>query len=240
VIGLVGLYRPWWVVLDAARMIIRALVEAWRSSWLWPLGMASRFVLHVLITSPWIALWLLVLSVTSITQWTVVGGLVVWAVCELVAAVPFRHPFLVGFATFRRGVALRRRWPRTWGDHAGRTRRVQAETGKEPSTPVRWRPLVDHPRISWLFLPTSPGSVEFLVGPPPDRTFADLANACPALAARIPFVESLEIEFDSDRSSFGVLRATFTGATPTTPAFTTTTTGSDPDDLFGGEDDSWL
>ena len=123
---------------------------------------------------------------------------------------------MVGFWTFRRAVAVRKRWPRSWGDYAGRTNQVQAATGQEPSTPVRWRPLVDHPRISWLFWPTGPNRVEFLVGPPPDRTFIHLVEAAPALAAKFSFVESIEVEYDTDRSSLGVLVITFTSGDNTT------------------------
>ena len=106
--------------------------------------------------------------------------------------------------------AVRKRWPRSWDDYAGRTRMVQAATGKEPSTPVRWRPLVDHPRISWwMSVDTAQRSVTFIVGPPPDRTFAEFAVALPALAARLPWVDSLDLDFESERSSFGRLRVFF-------------------------------
>jgi hypothetical protein len=65
-----------------------------------------------------------------------------------------------------------------------------------------------------LFLPAGPGQVEFLVGPPPDRTFTDLVQAAPALAAKWSFVESIEVDYQSDRASLGVLTVTFTGHDP--------------------------
>ena len=215
-IALRWLYRPWWLVLDGIRMLIRAAVEARRNSIAWPLGMTMRTMAHALAASPWFGLWLLALAFTGLHHSTLVGGLVACVVAELVAVVArlTGHRYVVEFWTFRRAVAVHRRWPRAWGDYAGRTRQVQAETGKEPSTPVRWRPLVDHPRLSWLFLPAGPGRVEFVVGPPPDRTFTDLVQAAPALAAKWSFVESIEVDYQSDRASFGVLTVTFTGHDP--------------------------
>ncbi len=129
----------------------------------------------------------------------------------------------------RRSLAVRRRFPRLWADYAGRTKRVQAEMGKEPSTPVRWRPLVDHPRISWLMrADVDQHSVGFTVGPPPDRTFAEFAIALPALAAKLPWVNSMELDFESERSSFGDLRVYFDDPLAVTVA-------SDWDDLDIGE-----
>jgi hypothetical protein len=207
------LYRPWWLLLDGVRMVVRATVEARRNSVIWPFGMMVRSIGHYLVASPWVGLWLAVLVLVGADRPALVGGLVACVVAELIALAArwTGSPIVLGFWTFRRAVAVHRRWPRAWGDYAGRTRNVQAETGKEPSTPVRWRPLVDHPRLSWLFLPVGPGQVEFLVGPPPDRTFTDLVTACPALAAKWSFVESIEVEYESDRSSFGVLTVAYSG-----------------------------
>jgi hypothetical protein len=202
-----AVYRIWWPVLDLVRLIVRTGVERWRSSWLWPIGMGARLMVHHVIASPWVL---------------VVGGVVVWrpsritlaAAMGLVALVEAglrvgeRRAWLPGWVMCaRKGLAVRRRFPRLWGDYAGRTKRVQAETGKEPSTPVRWRPLVDHPRISWLMrVDVNQRSASFTVGPPPDRTFGELAAALPALAAKLPWVDSLDLEFESERSSFGTLR----------------------------------
>ena len=213
---LIWLYRPWWLVLDGARMLIRAAVESHRNSFIWPAGMALRWVLHTLAASPWVVAWLLVLALIDTNRSTLLYGLYTCAALELVALVArfIRHPVAVGFWTYRRALAVRKRWPRSWGDYAGRTRMVQAETGKEPSTPVRWRPLVDHPRLSWLYLPVGPDAVEFLVGPPPDRTYTDLVTATAALTAKHSFVESIEVDYASDRSSLAVLTVTFTARKP--------------------------
>jgi hypothetical protein len=213
---LIWFYRPWWLVPDGARMIVRAAVEARRNSFVWPLGMAIRWLIHVVVASPWIGVWLLVLVLIEANRVTLLYGLATCAVVEVVVAIARLAGLeaVEGFWTFRRALAVRKRWPRAWDDYAGRTRMVQAATGKEPSTPVRWRPLVDHPRLSWLFLPVDSGSVEFLVGPPPDRTYTDLVTAAAALAAKFSFVESIEVDYATDRSSLAVLTIAFTGRGP--------------------------
>lgn len=206
----IWLYRIWWPVLDFGRLLVRTGVERWRSSWLWPLGMLLRLGLHHLAASPWLVL------VAALTVWrhdraSLIAGALVVAVVELVLRVGERFWAPAAWVMcLRKALAVRRRFPRLWADYAGRTKRVQAETGKEPSTPVRWRPLVDHPRISWwMNIDTSQQSATFIVGPPPDRTFAEFAVALPALAARLPWVDSLDLDFDSERSSFGRLRVFF-------------------------------
>jgi len=168
--------------------------------------MATRWMIHCLLGAPWLIalIWLaarLGFSLAGLASVAIVAAGVELAVIGLPVLAPVR--------TFRLALATRRRLPRVWNDYAGRTNRVQAATGQEPSAPIRHRPIVDHPRISWLFFVDRKGSVEFMVGPPPDRTFIDLAEACPALSARLPFVERLDVEYESDRSSFGVLRVTF-------------------------------
>lgn len=206
-------YRPWWLLLDGARLLVRAAVEARRKSLVWPIGMTLRWATHMIIASPWLALWALTL-VTAPARVTLVYGAAACAVLELVVAAVRPFGALAGFWTFRRAVTVHKRWPRSWGDYAGRTRRVQAETGAEPSTPVRWRPLVDHPRLSWLFWPTAPGVVEFLVGPPPDRTYADLVTATAAMAAKFSYIDALEVDYTSDRASLAVITIRFTGRHP--------------------------
>jgi hypothetical protein len=85
--------------------------------------------------------------------------------------------------------------------------------------------MVDHPRISWLMrADVDQQSVGFTVGPPPDRTFAEFAVALPALAAKLPWVHSIELDFESERSSFADLRVYFADPLATTVA-------SDWDDL---------
>ena len=218
-VRLMVLYRPWWLVLDGTRMLIRAAVEARRNSMIWPLAMTLRWAAHVAVGSPWLALWAVTLLVAGPRRGLLVGGLIACVVCELVALAAKLLPGVggIGFWTFRRGVAVRKRWPRAWGDYAGRTKQVQAATGAEPSTPVRWRPLVDHPRLSWLFWPTTPNEVQFIVGPPPDRTYVDLVSAAAAMAAKFSFVESFEVDYASDRSSLAVLTVRFTGHGHDTP-----------------------
>jgi hypothetical protein len=207
---LTTLYRVWWPFLDVGRLLIRFGVERWRSSWLWPLGMTLRLALHHLVASPWLVL-LAALIVWRHDRLSLLLGALVVVLVELVLRVGerFWRP-ATWVMCLRKGLGVRRRFPRLWADYAGRTKRVQAETGKEPSTPVRWRPLVDHPRISWwLSVDTAQRSVTFVVGPPPDRTFAEFAVALPAVAARLPWVDSLDLEFESERSSFGRLRVFF-------------------------------
>lgn len=203
-------YRLWWPILDLVRLLVRTGVERWRSSWIWPLGMAVRLSLHHVVGSPWLVL------AAGLVAWrldraSVVMSVVLVAAIEVVLRVGERWSSLAAWLMCqRRGLAVRRRFPRLWADYAGRTKRVQAETGKEPSTPVRWRPMVDHPRISWLMrADLDQRSVGFTVGPPPDRTFAEFAVALPALAARLPWVHSIELDFESERSSFADLRVFF-------------------------------
>ena len=213
------LYRIWWPVLDLGRLVVRTGVERWRSSWVWPIGMGLRLALHHLIGSPWMV------PAVGLVVWhpsrgTAVAALLVVALIEAVLRLgELRSWFAAWVMCERRSLAVRRRFPRLWADYAGRTKRVQAETGKEPSTPVRWRPLVDHPRISWLmWADVDQASVRFTVGPPPDRTFAEFAVALPALAARLPWVHSIELDFESERSSFGDLRVYFADSLAVTVA----------------------
>jgi hypothetical protein len=203
-------YRVWWPLLDLDRLLIRVGVERWRSSLIWPIGMALRLTLHHLVGSPWLIAALAFVAwqpsqVTALVAVVAAGGV------EAGLRVGERWSrFASAVMSWRRGLAVRRRFPRLWADYAGRTKRVQAETGKEPSTPVRWRPLVDHPRISWWSaIDVDQRSAGYVVGPPPDRTFAELAVALPALAARLPWVYSIELDFESERSSFGDLRFYF-------------------------------
>jgi len=209
--ALVPLYRVWWPVLDITRLCARALVERWRASPLFPLAFGFRIVGHLLAANPWAALPLTLLWLVGVSRPIVLAGAVWMLAVEAGLRLLERRSRWVAWVLFaRRGLGFRRRWPRRWDDYAGRTRRVQAETGKEPSTPVRYRPIVDHPRISWPFLVNlDEGSVSFLVGPPPDRTFGDLAQALPALAAGLSWVESVELDYETARSSFGELRVFF-------------------------------
>lgn len=203
-------YQIWWPVLDLGRLVVRTGVERWRSSWVWPIGMAVRLLLHHVIGSPWlVASGALVVGRPDRSSVIVAAFLTV--AIEGALRVGERWSRLaVRVMCWRRGLAVRRRFPRLWADYAGRTKRVQAETGKEPSTPVRWRPMVDHPRVSWLMrADVDQASVGFMVGPPPDRTFAEFAVALPALAARLPWVHLIELDFESERSSFGDLRVYF-------------------------------
>lgn len=211
-VRLIWLYRPWWLVLDGVRLMVRAAVESRRNSIAWPAGMTLRWAGHVAVASPWVGLWLLTLTLIGVNRVVLVYGLAACLTVELVVVVARLAGVgaVEGFWTYRRAIAVRKRWPRAWGDYAGRTNQVQAATGSEPSTPVRWRPLVDHPRLSWLFLPVDAGQVEFLVGPPPDRTYTDLVDAASALAAKFSFVSSIEVDYPSDRSSLAVLTIIFT------------------------------
>jgi len=208
-------YRIWWLLLDGVRLLIRAAVETRRNSLIWPAAMTIRWAYHLAIASPWAAIALAVVIATGPTR----QGLSVAAVsCVLVEVVVLvlrltRWSAVEWLWTLRRAITVHRKWPRGWGDYSGRTGQVQAATGAEPSTPVRWRPLVDHPRLSWLFTTTAPSTVEFIVGPPPDRTYQHLVEAAPAMAAKFSFVESIEVDYDSDRSSLAVLIVTFTRPT---------------------------
>jgi hypothetical protein len=216
---LIAFYRPWWLLLDGFRLAVRAAVEMRRNSFLWPAAMTLRWAIHLLLGSPWFAVLGLVLVVAGPTRDRFVYGIIACLVIEAVAQLArlSRHRYVIGLWTYRRTRSLYRRWPRGWGDYAGRTNQVQAATGSEPSTPVRWRPMVDHPRLSWLYLPVAPGVVEFIVGPPPDRTYTDLVTAAAAMAAKFSYVDSIEVDYPSDRSSLAVLTVTFTGRPPEQP-----------------------
>jgi len=214
---LIAFYRPWWLLLDGFRLAVRAAVEMRRTSFLWPAAMTLRWAIHLALGSPWFLVGLVAMVVAGPTRDRFVYGLAACAVIEVASQVArlSHHRYVVGFWTYRRTRSLFRQWPRGWGDYAGRTKQVQAATGAEPSTPVRWRPMVDHPRLSWLYMPVAPGVVEFVVGPPPDRTYADLVSAAAAMAAKFSFVESIEVDYPSDRSSLAVLTVTFIGRRPT-------------------------
>ncbi|MGB5755978.1 MAG: hypothetical protein WBM50_03610 [Acidimicrobiales bacterium] len=203
-------YRLWWPVLDLGRLVVRTGVERWRTSWVWPIGMAVRLLLHHAIASPWFVVAGTLIAWRPARSSVIVAAFLVAAIEAALRVGERLSRLAVRVMCWRRGLVVRRRFPRLWADYAGRTKRVQAETGKEPSTPVRWRPMVDHPRISWLMrTDVDQASVGFTVGPPPDRTFAEFAVALPALAARLPWVYSIELDFESERSSFGDLRVYF-------------------------------
>jgi hypothetical protein len=171
--------------------------------------MAARFVGHHLVATPWLlaAAWLFWRFPSVATAAALAVGL---AFIEVAFRVFQSARFVGDVLVCRKAVAFHRRWPRVWADYAGRTKRVQAETGKEPSTPVRYRPLVDHPRLSWLFLPSGRRSVTFVIASPPDRAFDELAVGLAALSSSVTWVDELRLWFPSSRASIGLLTVNLT------------------------------
>jgi len=211
------LYRNWLPLLGPARFLARAAVEARPKSLLWPVGMTLRSFVHFTIGAPWASIPILFTLWLGLPSWVVLAVLAVGVAAHLaVLAVPAAAPMRCWWWT----IELHRRWPRVFTGYAGRTDKLQSMTGGEPATSIRYRPICDHPRLSWLALPVRPMVVEYLIGPPPDRALSALLPAVDAIAANIQFVDRVEVDYDADGDSFGVLRVFFRGADHDRPHLT--------------------
>ena len=200
-------YRLWWSATEPARLIIRLVVELFlrKSKWML-LPQAVRLVAHLAVGSP--------VTTLLVAAW-LFGPLPFGAVLAAVAPVEgwllYRRWRGTGgrLLAWRLAWKFHRVWPRVWADAAARTQRVQAHTGGEKTAAARQRPVVDHPRMSWRFWIRWP-VVTFRVGTAPGRTFVEFERVMAAFAANLTWVQAVELEYGSDRSSFGLIHVSFT------------------------------
>jgi hypothetical protein len=83
-------------------------------------------------------------------------------------------------------------------------------TGGEPGSPVLYRVVMDHPRLSWSWLWTGPHRIEFLIGPPTGRALDALLPMQVVIESNVLFIDQAVIQYADPGSSFGVLAVTFT------------------------------
>ena len=98
-----------------------------------------------------------------------------------------------------------RTWPIRWAEVAGKTGAVQAVTGGENQQRAASRPVLDAPTI-WPRSLTGSGCL-FRCGPPPGRTFSQLAEVAEQLAASDRRIVSVEVDYRSSSASSGLLFA---------------------------------
>jgi hypothetical protein len=217
-----ALWRLWWVWTEPARLLARLVSERFlrRHTWLWLALSAARLVGHGLVGQGWWAVGLAIVWFTPV-PWRAL--LIVLVVLEVVlAAYRFRvgRPHVVGL--WRLAWKFHRQWPRAWADTAAKTREVQSFDGgaRGESRAAAVRPVVDHPRMPWRFWLRWP-VVTFRIGVAPGRTFAQFERVINAMAANMPWVHAIELEYRTDRSSFGLLHVALADvlATPATPGW---------------------
>ena len=99
-----------------------------------------------------------------------------------------------------------RQWPRIWADCAAKTREIQSFDGGNygESRAAAIRPVVDHPRMPWRFWFRWP-VITFRVGVAPGRTFLQFERVISAMAANMPWIHALELDYGTDRDSFALL-----------------------------------
>ena len=102
----------------------------------------------------------------------------------------------------------RGRWPGDWARPAAKTRAVQAEVGTAREARVTIRPVLDHPKISWLPKIEWP-VVSWWVSPPPGRSFEEFDRMLPVLAANMINVVAIELDYERSTSSIGRMSVLF-------------------------------
>ena len=199
-------WRLWWVWTEPARLLLRLLSERLgrRRAWLWLAFSTLRLLAHQAIAQAWWTLGLLLALLTPVPLLVVLVALVVVEV----ALAGFRRR--VGrphrLSLWRAAWRFHSQWPRAWADTAAKTREVQSFDGSSrgESRAAAIRPVVDHPRMPWRFWMRWP-VVTFRIGVAPGRTFAQFERVVNAMAANMAWVHAIELEYRSDRSSFGLL-----------------------------------
>lgn len=202
-----AVWRLWWVWTEPARLIARLVAERFLRGNPWAsLGMsAARLAGHLAAGNPWGTLGLAVAVLSPVPVLAVAVALVAVEGALVAYRVARGRPHLVGF--WRLAWKFHRQWPRAWADCAAKTRAVQGMDGgnRGESRAAAIRPVVDHPRMPWRFWLRYP-VVTFRIGVAPGRTFDQFERIIAGLSANLPWVHSVELEYRSDRSSFGLLR----------------------------------
>ncbi len=196
------------------RPVVRYVLE--RSWFLRNHLVKARIVAHVLAGNP----HQLIIACYGLAVWDVSNsfpaGVLAWASMVVAAELVLQFvrmrgtsPTLLMLVGWREAWRVRRRWPSDWAVVAAKTITVQAEVGtsEEPKAPP-FRPICDHPKLSWIPEINWP-VVTWWVGPPPGRSFQALEATTAILAANISHCEQIRVEFDRASDSHGRLIMVF-------------------------------
>ena len=202
-------WRFWWISTEPARLSDPAGVRAVHPPQ--PLALARPFnhpprSVTGLVGHAWWTLGLLLSAVSPVPVRLMLVGLVLIEVAQSSATKSSRGSAAHGRRCGGLGWKFHRQWPRAWADTAAKTREVQSFDGSSrgESRAAAVRPVVDHPRMPWRFWLRWP-VVTFRIGVAPGRTFAQFERVINAMAANMPWVHAIELEYRTDRSSFGLL-----------------------------------
>ena len=200
------LWRTWWIWTEPVRLLIRLFAESVgrRRMWLRLFFSLLRIVGHLAVGNPWWAAALVLWFLTGLPFWSALALGVVVEAALLAAGILRGRPLML--SAFRLAIKVHRVWPRTYADTAAKSERIQdreAGNGGESRAPVA-RSAVDHPRLPWRFWVQWP-VITFRVGVAPGRSFAQLERIMAQMSANIPWVHAVELEYRTDRSSFGLL-----------------------------------
>jgi hypothetical protein len=199
-------WRLWWVWTEPARLLLRLVSERFgrRRAWLWLVLSTTRLAGHGAVGHAWWTLGLALVASTPVPLRMVVVPLVLVELALLGYRLRVGRPHAL--ALWRFGWKFHRQWPRAWADTAAKTREIQSFDGGQrgESRAAAIRPVVDHPRMPWRFWLRWP-VVTFRIGVAPGRTFAQFERVINAMAANMPWLHAIELEYRSDRSSFGLL-----------------------------------
>lgn len=185
----------------------------------WPLrqqAVRARVVVHLLAGNP----HQLIIASYGLAIWDAYGsflaGILAWASMAVAAELVLQFvrmrgnsPILLMLVGWREAWRVRRRWPSDWAVVAAKTINVQAEVGtsEEPKAPP-FRPICDHPKMSWIPHIEWP-VITWWVGPPPGRSFHALEATTSILAANISHCQQIKVEFARASDSFGRLIMVF-------------------------------
>ena len=227
-------WRQWWIWTEPSRLMVRLFSEQVlkRRIWIRLFLSACRLAGHVLLGNPWWFAGCLFLAIfTSVPVLVVVGVLVAFEIGLLFAR--WRRGRPLGIATYRLGIKFHRVWARVYADTAGKSEFIQDREGGstgESRAPVV-RSVVDHPRLPWRFWVRWP-VITFRVGVAPGRSFAQFEQIMAQMSAGIPWVHAVELEYRTDRSSFGLLHVSLEDAlaVPQLPTWLTKKDNSDSGD----------
>ena len=219
------LWRLWWIWTEPARLLMRLASERFvkRNPWLWLGCSAVRLAGHGMVGQPWWSASTALVVLTPVPFRPVLVALVIIELVLLAYRLVVGRPHTL--ALWRLAWKFHRQWPREWADTAAKTREVQSFDGSSrgESRAAAVRPVVDHPRMPWRFWLRWP-VVTFRIGVAPGRTFAQFERVINAMAANMPWVHAIELEYATDRSSFGLIHVALADvlAAPSTPRWATT------------------
>ncbi len=204
-------YRLWWQFLMELRPGVRFFAE--RFPRVAPWAVRFRSLAHWVVGNPVQALAVLVGFLVWVRAGVPFLNAAGFVVCINISMGIFHR---VGVDSGSRWVGwceawrLRRQWPSVWAAVAAKTSRVQAEVGtsKEPIASAVLRPVADHPKMSWLPRIDWP-VVSWWVGPPPGRSLAALDELAVILAANLPRVADVSVEYERENDSHGRLIVSF-------------------------------